>query len=137
MTGGFIAALWVIGAAKLALGLLALAVAYGRPRAPRLQRACRLAVLLAGVLCAVYGLANLVQHSLMALGVVDVPSGLGRTAMWWHLGLWDPWWILGGVLLVLTARAARPARPAAAPGGRSGRARRPARTPSPPSAAAT
>lgn len=110
----FIAALWVIGAAKLGAGLLALSLV--RPWGRRLPRRwVRLVVLVAGLAFLAYGLANLLQHALMAAGVLDVPAGLGRTAMWWHLGLWDPWWLVGGALFVLTARRSRPADVPAGP----------------------
>jgi hypothetical protein len=61
----------------------------------------RLATWPAGVLLALYGVALLVQHGLMAAGVTDIPSGLGRTALLWHLLVWDPFWLLGGILFAL------------------------------------
>jgi hypothetical protein len=35
--------------------------------------------------------------------VLDVPDGLGEAAARWHLALWDPWWITGGVLILVAA----------------------------------
>jgi hypothetical protein len=47
---------------------------------------------------------NLIQHALMKTGVVPVPRGLDAQALPWHLWLWDPYWILGGLLLLFAAR---------------------------------
>ncbi|HWE64116.1 MAG TPA: DUF3995 domain-containing protein [Chloroflexota bacterium] len=113
----WIALLWATGVLKVLLGILALALVcpWGRllPRLPLL-----VTVWGASAVMALYeGLASLVQHALMAAGVVDVPQGLGETAMRWHLLLWDPWWLLGGILLGVAAwgyqRRSRPAVPAA------------------------
>ncbi|HEV2404232.1 MAG TPA: hypothetical protein VGR88_02200 [Ktedonobacterales bacterium] len=40
----------------------------------------------------------------MVSGVIATPAGLGTTAARWHLYLWDPWWLLGGVLIIVAAR---------------------------------
>jgi hypothetical protein len=67
-----------------------------------------------GVLLALYETAELVQHLLMAVGVID-RAGLDDMAVYGHLLLWDPWWILGGVLFALAGwrsrRVRAPARP--------------------------
>lgn len=57
-----------------------------------------------GGLVLLYGLANLVEHVLMATGAVAIPAGLGAHALPWHLGLWDPFWIAGGLLLLYATR---------------------------------
>jgi hypothetical protein len=107
---GFVLLLWVTAALKLLAALLALTL-IGRifrrvPRWLRLAAGWVTAVLLLG-----YGLANLVQHLLMWTGAVAVPDGLGSAALPWHLLLWDPVWIVGGVLFTLTAiRATKPGR---------------------------
>src|SRR3712207_3367143 len=59
-------------------------------------------------LCMLYGGALFVQHGLMVAGVIPIPPGLGATAARWHLVLWDPWWLLGGVLLLAAAWSTRP-----------------------------
>jgi hypothetical protein len=97
-----IVSLWVTGALKAVAGLLALALvqAWGRhvPRRWRLGAAW-----LAGAGMTLYGLANFVDHGLMLSGVRGIPDGLGETAAWWHLLLWDPFWTLGGVLFIAAA----------------------------------
>ncbi len=98
--------LWGVGIAKLAGALLALALV------PRLRphvtpTLLSWIALSGGVLVAIYGVASLAQHALMIGGVVGTPVALGRTAAFWHLVLWDPWWIAGGLLFVVSARQPR------------------------------
>lgn len=98
----FMAILWATGALKVAAGLLALALV--RPWARRIPR--RLPLLAgwgAGAALILYGGASFVQHAMMAAGIVGIPSGLGATVLRWHLLLWDPWWLLGGILFALAA----------------------------------
>lgn len=94
----FVAILWITGALKLVAGLLALAL---------VQRwgwfIPRWLPLIAGWGAAIglilYGGASFVQHALMVTGAIAIPAGLvGETAARWHLLLWDPWWLLGGLL---------------------------------------
>jgi Protein of unknown function (DUF3995) len=103
---GFVTEVWVTGFLKLGAGLLALALVqpWGR-RLPR--RILVIATWVVGIGLTVYGVANLVQHGLMEAGVVETPSGLGSEAATWHLLLWDPWWLLGGLLFVAAARHGR------------------------------
>ncbi len=53
-----------------------------------------------GILFTLYGLAGLVQRSLMVSGAIRTPDDFPAR---WHLFLWDPWWILGGILFLLAA----------------------------------
>ncbi|SCF03555.1 Protein of unknown function (DUF3995) [Micromonospora viridifaciens] len=98
----FVAVLWATALLKVVAALLALALLRQLPRwAPRWL------LLLAGWgaagLLSLYALANLAQHLLIVAGVVEVPAGLGRAALPWHLLLWDPIWLAGGLLFTLTA----------------------------------
>ena len=92
----FIALLWITGVLKLCLCLVALALV--RPWGRRLRRLWRLAAWVAGVGMILYGIGNGVEHLLMWSGAMATPEGLGEQAVGWHLALWDPWWLLGGVL---------------------------------------
>jgi hypothetical protein len=97
------------GLGKIALGLLALGTIarWGR----RIPYRLHLALLyVAGVALALYGGANWTQMLLVELGVVDVPVSIGAAQVRWYLLLWEPVWIAGGVLLVLSAEAYRHAR---------------------------
>jgi len=95
--------MWSTGALKVLVGLFALALV-ARPRAwlPRwllLGAACFGVLLMAGY----EALASLVQHALMVAGVLPIPPELGAESARWHLWLFDPWWLLGAILLALTA----------------------------------
>ena len=97
----FVALLWITAVLKLATAGLAFALARGPRWLPRYV------LLFAGwgvaALLSLYGLANLVQHLLIATGVLAVPAGLGEAALPWHLLLWDPVWIVGGGLFTLAS----------------------------------
>ena len=94
------------GIGKIALGLLALATIsrWGRRIPYRLHLAMLYA---AGVALLLYGGANWTQMLLVELGVVDVPRSVGEAQVRWYLLLWEPLWIIGGVLMILTAGAYR------------------------------
>ncbi len=99
---GWIALLWATGALKALGGLLALALVqpWGRviPRWMRLTAAWG-----AGALMFLYGGASMVQFSLMSAGALSGPASVGPTAVRWHLLLWEPWWMLGGLLFMAAA----------------------------------
>lgn len=99
----WVAIMWGTGALKVIAGLLALALVrpWGRlvPRWPLLIAAWGAAAVMA-----VYeGAASWVQHALMVAGVIGIPAGLGATAARWHLLLWDPFWLIGGILFAAAA----------------------------------
>ncbi|MGI8855695.1 MAG: DUF3995 domain-containing protein [Thermomicrobiales bacterium] len=95
---GWIAILWATGVLKVVAGLLALALVrpWGRVF-PRwlLMIAAWGAVALMGLY---EGAASMIQHALMVTGVIATPTGLGSRSARWHLLLWDPWWLVGGLL---------------------------------------
>ena len=65
---------------------------------------------LAAVLLTLYGGANVIDHGAMVIGFRDTPEVLGERAARWHLLLWDPVWLLGGLLFLAAARHRRGAR---------------------------
>ena len=89
---------------KLLPGLLALALVqpWGRVLPHGVLHVVAMTV---GGLLILYGGADLVDHGLMAAGVIHTPVVLGQTAVRWHLLLWDPWWVIGGLLMIATARS--------------------------------
>ena len=101
---GFVATLWAVAAAKALLVALALALA--RPAAARFTRPVRLAGWIAGGALTAYGAAGLVAFGLMALGAREVPTDVGDTAVLWYVVLWEPLWLLGGLLFLAAARQA-------------------------------
>lgn len=64
----------------------------------------------AAVLLMLYGGASLIQQVLMAAGVVEV-SATFEPVLYWHLFLWTPYWLVGGVFFALaTVHLARATR---------------------------
>ncbi len=93
------------GLGKFLAGLLALGTISRWGRA--IPRKLHLALLyLGGVLLLLYGAANWTQLLLVELGVMGIPESIGSaTIVRWYLFLWEPIWIAGGILLILTAIA--------------------------------
>lgn len=97
---------WVTAFMKVALGLIVLML-LRRYDSMLLNRAVRVVVWTAGVICIVYGGLNLLARLIMALGVIPTPDAMYSSAAMWHLMLWNPWWVLGGVSLVLAVYATK------------------------------
>lgn len=93
---------WISVGGKFALGLLALALL--RPWSKRISSALHICTWIAGALLTFYGAGNLIQHVLMLTGSIPVARLLGSPdAVRWHMFLWDPLWLIGGVLFLLLA----------------------------------
>ncbi len=96
----FVAVVWVTGALKALAGMLAFALAGLWPRLPRWP------VLFGGwgtgVLLTLYGAAGLTQAVLTLAGVLDAREPDHTTLLWYAL-LWEPFWLLGGILFLLAA----------------------------------
>lgn len=98
----FASIVWLTALVKTGGGLLALSLV--RTWGDRIPRAVRFAAsTAAGVLLAVYALLNLGARALQAAGVVATPASMHSAAGWWHLLLWDPWFLAGGVLFLVAA----------------------------------
>jgi hypothetical protein len=92
----------VTGVLKVLAGLVALALV--RPWGRRIPRRLLLvAAWGAAAFFLVYAVVNLVDHGLMEAGARSIPEELGADAVRWHLLLWDPWWLLGGILFAVAA----------------------------------
>lgn len=97
-----VSVVWLTALAKTVGGLLALSLV--RPWGDRIPRTARLvASAAAGVLLSVYALVNLAARALQAAGVIATPASMHSAAGWWHLLLWDPWFLAGGVLFLVAA----------------------------------
>ena len=87
-------------AAKVAGGLLALALVrpWGRviPRRWLLAGATAASVLLVG-----YGGLSVLLGALVLSGVIHPAGGVDRMALRWHVGVWDLWFLVWGILLAL------------------------------------
>jgi Protein of unknown function (DUF3995) len=94
------------GVAKLALGVLALALVEPR-RAPVPERVLVVLAWLAGIGLSLYGAVLTAEKALMQLDAIDVTESLGEDRVEWYLFLWDPLWLVGGILFLLAAASAR------------------------------
>ncbi|MBW3634432.1 MAG: DUF3995 domain-containing protein [Chloroflexi bacterium] len=95
--------LWATAGLKVQAGMLALALI--QPWGQLLPRRVLIAAAwAAGLLLTLYGSANLVDHGRMVTGLRETPEVLGEQAVRWHLLLWDPVWLLGGILFLTAAR---------------------------------
>lgn len=97
---------WVTGILKVGGGMLALALVqpWGRwlPRRLLLLTAWSGAALLT-----VYGVVQIGSVAAVAFGVLTPSYPLPSAVLWWRLLLWEPWFLLWGVLLGLTAWTAQ------------------------------
>jgi hypothetical protein len=94
---------WVSVAGKFALGLLALALLL--PWSKRISYFLHVSTWIGGILLTLYGVGNVIQHALMLIGSIPVARLLrSLDAVRWHLLLWDPLWLIGGILFLLLAK---------------------------------
>ena len=101
---------------KTAGGLLALAMVM--PWGSRLpRRALSIAGLAGSALLILYGAVDVAGEALAETGAIR-PSAPDWTALRWHLALWDPWFLVWGLLLAAATwgyrRSARQVRDPAA-----------------------
>jgi len=106
--GGAVAVLvaLAVAGAKLAGGLLGLALVrpWGRV-VPR--RWLLLGSAGASVLLVVYGGLNVLLGALVLSGVIHPAGSVDRTALRWHVGVWDLWFLVWGILLALATAGYR------------------------------
>lgn len=99
-----IAAPWFVGVVKVAGGLLALALVqpWGRRAFPR--RLLLLAGWAGTAALVLYGAANISALLLVQVGVIQAPAEMDWQGFYGHLYLWDPWFLVWGLLLGMTMR---------------------------------
>src|SRR5690348_5033695 len=99
---GFIAILWLTSVLKLVGGVIALSLVrpWGEIIPPWIRR---WGAGIGGAGLALYGLINFAQGGLMQAGAIDTPADLGERALHWHLLVWNPIWLLGGLLYFIAA----------------------------------
>src|SRR5215469_14964362 len=86
--------------AKVAGGLLALALV--RPWGRMIPRGWLLAGSAgASALLVAYGGLNVLLGALVLVGIIHPAGGVDRTALRWHVGVWDQWFLVWGNLLAL------------------------------------
>jgi hypothetical protein len=92
-----IAIVWVTAALKLGGAVLGLAVTRQQTALPRLL--VIVASWGASALLVLYGGILVVVQGLVQLGVLHASETVDWRAFHWHLYLWDPWFLLWGLLL--------------------------------------
>jgi hypothetical protein len=93
-------------AAKVVGGLLALALV--RPWGRVVPRRWLLGVnVAASALLVVYGALDVGGGALVLSGAVHPSGGVDRNALRWHVGLWDLWFLVWGLLLALATAGYR------------------------------
>ena len=99
---GIVALVWITGLLKVLAGLLALALV--RPWGRVLPRRLLLVTAWGGAtLLALYGGLLVVVQALLVSGVIAPAGSVDWTALWWHLLVWDPWFLVWGILLGVAA----------------------------------
>ncbi len=94
-------AVWVTGLLKVAGGVLALALVqpWGRRR---FRRGMLLTAGWGGsVLLMLYGGGQIALQLLLLSGAIATPPDMDWRAFYGHLYIWDPWFLLWGVLLAM------------------------------------
>lgn len=103
-----LAALWVVVVVKVAgaaLGVLLL-----RAESPLWHRLLRIGTWTAAVVLVLYGGLLVAGQILVVAGVIPASPDADWTAIYGHLLLWDPWFLLWGLLLLATVIGTRPVR---------------------------
>lgn len=89
------------GIGKLALGAIAIVTILPlAQRMPRFLLSIALAAPAVGIF--LYGFLNWSIATTALLGFIETPSSVGEDALPWYVGLWEPIWMVGGVLLAIT-----------------------------------
>lgn len=99
--------LWAAVVLKLVAAILPLVVIYRR-RGARWQRLVRGLAWIAGVVLVIYGLVLTVVGLLVQVGVIAASPTADHRALAWHAYLWDPWFLLWGILILGALLIARP-----------------------------
>jgi hypothetical protein len=94
------AALWAAIVIKLIAAVVPLIVIRRRTRTVRIAAWAEAAIL------TVYGLVLTCAGLLVQTGVISAPPRADTTALAWHAYLWDPWFLVWGLLVVMTLRTA-------------------------------
>lgn len=110
---GLRAVVWLTVLLKLAAAVLGLlAVRRGLAAPPR--RLARRLAWAAAIILSLYGGVLTVSGLLVETGVLAASADADRRALRWHAFLWDPWFLLWGLLLLAALLRSRPRRAARA-----------------------
>lgn len=103
---GLVVATWVAFMLKILGGVVALALV--RPWGSRLpRRVVRYTASAGAVLLTAYGFLQTGTVALTGLGILDDTQDLSSGALRWRLFLWEPWFLVWGLLLGLAVSRTR------------------------------
>jgi hypothetical protein len=108
---GLIAAVWGAAVLKLIAAVLPLLAVHHRGTSRRDRGLWILAWIAAGVL-SLYGLVLTAVGLLVQTGVIHASSNADHRALAWHAYLWDPWFLIWGLLSAAALLLSGPARDA-------------------------
>ena len=97
-TAGAIFAVWAAAALKAIAAVLPLLALRPFGSAARLRQ-LRLAGWIAAVVLIVYGLVLTVVGLLVQTGAIQTSANADHRALAWHAYLWDPWFLVWGLLI--------------------------------------
>jgi Protein of unknown function (DUF3995) len=111
---GIILAVWAAAVLKIIGAIVPLAAAGVRPRQVTTgqRRQMRVLAWLEAAILTIYGLVLTGAGLLVQSGVIGSAASADHRALAWHAYLWDPWFLLWGVLI--TAALVRSRQPRAA-----------------------
>jgi hypothetical protein len=93
-------AVWAAAGLKVIAAVLPLpAVSAQAPARPRWQRLLRALTWTEAVILTLYGLVLTTAGLLVQSGVITTPASADHRALAWHAYLWDPWFLLWGLLV--------------------------------------
>jgi len=108
---GLLAVLWVTVVLKLVAAILGLVAVLGHRRVrPRHRQVARRAAWAAALILVFYGGVLTVVGLLVQLDLVHASAKADHKALRWHAYLWDPWFLVWGVLLTAALARSRLAR---------------------------
>lgn len=93
-------AVWGAVVLKIAAAVIPLLV-FGNAAASRWQRGLMILAWIEAVILTLYGLVLTVTEMFVLAGVVAAPKTADRHALAWHAYLWDPWFLLWGLLVAM------------------------------------
>lgn len=99
-------ALWAAVVLKAIAAVLPLTVIY-HPGGATWPRLAKVSVWIEAAVLVVYGLVLSTAGLMVQLGIIGVPASADRRALAWHAFLWDPWFLLWGLLVVAALLRAR------------------------------
>ncbi|WP_274362324.1 DUF3995 domain-containing protein [Paenibacillus thermotolerans] len=97
----FITIVWLTGVFKIVGGLL-LGTLLRNWKHKFLIKSIYIVAFAGGILIFLYGLANFTTILLSIMNILELK--IDSYARWWRLLFWEPFWMLGGLLYIISSR---------------------------------